>query len=199
MPCRGSPISQDRRTRIHPGGWRRRLLRTVPSLLNRPRLRPALAHPVEHLPPPAVPAAWKIPSVQPFLSALQQAEKSGNTSNLKSVIQNAVQQALQQNGINSQQLTSRRHGHHGHHGQSGIGQSGGTSSTNSISALLGTSNSGSGSQQSAAGAPRVERPSDPALGVSKRQPKPDRVPFRREAVTIRIQRCKYLPHNGLRF
>jgi activator of HSP90 ATPase len=57
-------------------------------------------------------------------SAIQTAEQSGNTANLNSAIQGAVDQVLQNNGINpdalQQQASGQIHGshHHHHHGES---------------------------------------------------------------------------------
>ncbi|MGA2062295.1 MAG: hypothetical protein ABSG67_17570 [Thermoguttaceae bacterium] len=62
---------------------------------------------------------------QAVSSAIAEAEKSGNTSDLKSVIQNAVLQALKDNGIDVEKLQEQfaagtgnvGHKHHGHHKQ----------------------------------------------------------------------------------
>ena len=68
-------------------------------------------------------------------SAVQTAENSGSTSSLQSVIQNAVNQVLQNNGIDSQsalQTSGQAQGtHHRHHhgGGGSAGQSGDTTSS----------------------------------------------------------------------
>ncbi len=75
---------------------------------------------------------------QAVSSAIAEAEKSGNTSDLKTVIQNAVLQALKDNGIDVDKLKSQLaagtgnvgHKHHRHHGQTAAaGQTTDTSST----------------------------------------------------------------------
>jgi hypothetical protein len=74
------------------------------------------------------------------LNAIQEAEKSGNTSDLKTVIQNAVEQALKAAGIDPQTLQQQAEGqgtqgahhrhHHHHQGQAGgVDQGNGTGST----------------------------------------------------------------------
>lgn len=71
------------------------------------------------------------------LNAIQEAEKSGNTSDLKTVIQNAVEQALENAGIDPQTLQQQaeatqgtHHRHHHHQGQAGgVDQGNGTGST----------------------------------------------------------------------
>jgi len=77
---------------------------------------------------------------QAVSSAIEDAEKSGNTSDLKTVIQNAVLQALKDNGIDVEKLKSQLaagagnvgHKHHRHHSQ--------TDSTGQTSDTGGTSN-----------------------------------------------------------
>jgi hypothetical protein len=87
-------------------------------------------------------------------TAVQGVEQSGSTSNLDSAIQNAVDQVLQNNGINPQTLQSQQsqstgqaqgahHHHHHHHGGS-VGQSGDSTSsqqTSDTDALSGTASS----------------------------------------------------------
>lgn len=89
-----------------------------------------------------------------FNSALQNAEQTGNTSNLASVLQKAGNQVLQNNGINpatfAQQLsgqTQGMHHHHHHHGGSGgagqttsgtTGTSGDASTTGGTTGTTGT-------------------------------------------------------------
>ena len=72
------------------------------------------------------------------LNAIQEAEKSGNTSDLKTVIQNAVEQALKNAGIDPQTLqqqaeatqgTHHRHHHHHQAQAGGVDQGNGTGST----------------------------------------------------------------------
>jgi hypothetical protein len=75
---------------------------------------------------------------QAVSSAIADAEKSGNTSDLKTVIQNAVLQALKDNGIDVKKLQEQfaagkenvGHKHHRHHSQTdATGQTSDTSST----------------------------------------------------------------------
>ena len=75
------------------------------------------------------------------LNAIQEAEKSGNTSDLKTVIQKAVEQALKDAGIDPQTLQQQaegqatqgaHHHHHHHHPEAnGVDQGNGTDSTTS--------------------------------------------------------------------
>jgi hypothetical protein len=72
-----------------------------------------------------------------FNTALQNAEQTGNTANLASVLQTAGNQVLQNNGINpatfEQEVTGQtqaaHHHHHHHHG--GSGSAGQTSDSSS--------------------------------------------------------------------
>jgi hypothetical protein len=75
---------------------------------------------------------------QAVSSAIAEAEKSGNTSDLKTVIQNAVLQALKDNGIDVEKLQEQfaagkenvAHKHHRHHNQTDTtGQTTGTAAT----------------------------------------------------------------------
>jgi hypothetical protein len=63
-------------------------------------------------------------------SAVEEAEKSGNTTNLYKVIYDAVLQALKDNGIDPTKLQGHHKGHHRHHGQTGgVGQPDATANT----------------------------------------------------------------------
>jgi hypothetical protein len=96
---------------------------------------------------------------QAVSSAIEDAEKSGNTSDLKTVIQNAVLQALKDNGIDVEKLKSQLaagtgnvgHKHHRHHSQTdSTGQTsdtGGTGNDNDSDDSSSTANTSSVANQ----------------------------------------------------
>ena len=99
--------------------------------------------------------------ISAITTAVQNAEQSGNTSDLNSVVKNAVDQVLQNNGIDPSSVAQQAqgaHGHHHHHGHGGgVGQNHGSSgTTDGASSTVGlladssggsSANSGSSSQQ----------------------------------------------------
>ena len=136
--------------------------------------------------------------------AVQSAEQSGNVSNLNSVIQGAVQQVLNANGINpatlqssatAQSGQSAHHHHHHHHGGGGAGGSqsaaGSQSATGSQQASGTTSQSGSTTQAGGTSATQsssnqqVVQLADATLRQFRQQPIRQRLSAQRTDVEVR--------------
>ena len=91
------------------------------------------------------------------------AEQSGNTSDLKSVIQGAISQVLQNNGTDPQSVAQQAlgaHGHHHHGHGGGAGQTAGAGGTTDAAASLASLLTNSSTSSDTSSGSNSQQPSD---------------------------------------